>query len=290
MVAKKKLCVCLAFLFLIATISSTVLFGAVEANKPDSSLEITREKAAANQITGGKKMKVIGLLGGMTWYSSIEYYRLINQMVADRLGEPHSAHVILYSVDFAEIEYGHRKGLWKEMSVMLTDAAKALKAAGADCLVICTNTMHKLADDMEKGSGLPVIHIADVTGEAIKKKGLHKVGLLGSRFTMEEDFYRGRLKKKYGLEVIIPDEADRECVNRVIYDELAVGKLTDSSKQAYIEIINRLVERGAEGIILGCTEIPLLVKPGDVDVPLFDTTRLHAEAAVDFALSGILEP
>jgi aspartate racemase len=289
MVANKKLCVCLVFLFLIATISSTVLFGAIEAKKPDSSLEITREKAGSNQITGGKKMKVIGLLGGMTWYSSIEYYRLINQMIADRLGEPHSAHVILYSVDFAEIEYGHRKGLWKEMSVMLTDAAKSLKAAGADCLVICTNTMHKLADDMEKGSGLPVIHIADVTGEAIKKQGLHKVGLLGSRFTMEEDFYRGRLKKKYGLEVIIPDEEDRECVNRVIYDELAVGKFTDSSKQAYIEIINRLVEQGAEGIILGCTEIPLLIKPGDVDVPLFDTTRLHAEAAVDFALSGILE-
>jgi aspartate racemase len=255
----------------------------------DSNVTFSQQKSNTILLKSAKKMKVIGLLGGMTWHSSIEYYRLINQMIAEKLGGHHSAHNIMYSVDFAEIEYGHRKGLWKEMSIMLTDAAKALKAAGADCLVICTNTMHKLADDMEQGSGLQVIHIADVTGDAIKKKGLHKVGLLGSRFTMEEDFYRGRLKERFGLEVIIPQEKDRETVNRIIYDELAVGKFTDSSKQAYIEVINRLVEQGAEGIILGCTEIPLLVKAGDVDVPLFDTTRLHVEAAVDFALSDILE-
>lgn len=233
------------------------------------------------------EMKTIGLLGGMTWHSTIEYYRLINQMIGDKLGDYHSAHLILYSVDFAPVERVQLEGRWDDAASMLKEAAIALKKAGADFIVICANTMHKVADEVEEGSGLPVLHIADATGEEIKKQGLRKVGLLGTRFTMEEDFIRGRLKESFNLEVIIPDEKDRNTVNRIIYEELGKGIIKESSRKAYVEVIHRLAESGAEGIILGCTEIPLLIRPGDVDMPLFNTTKLHAEAAVEKALSAI---
>jgi len=232
-------------------------------------------------------MKTIGLLGGMTWHSTIEYYRIINELIAEKLGGYHSAHLILYSVDFAEIESGHHENRWDDMAIILTEAAKSLKRAGAHFIVICANTMHKLADEVEKGSGLPILHIADATGEAIKGEGLSKVGLIGTKFTMEEEFIRERLKERFGLEVIIPEEKDRNTVNHIIYEELGKGIINESSRQAYIEVIHRLAKHGAEGIILGCTEIPLLIRPGDVDIPLFDTTRLHAEAAVELALSEI---
>lgn len=254
------------------------------------SLEIRAKENHNVQEETKKEMKVIGLIGGMTWISSAEYYRLINQLIAERLGGFHSARVILYSIDFAEVELAQHQGRWNEAAIMLTEVAKALKRAGADFLVLCTNTMHKLADEIEKGSGLPLIHIADVTGEAIKKRGFSKVGLLGSSFTMEEKFYRRRLKERFGLEVIIPDEKDRKTVSDIIYEELSKDKFTESSRRAYVEVINKLVKRGAEGIILGCTEIPLLIRAGDVDIPLFDTTRLHVEAAVEKALEGIIQP
>jgi aspartate racemase len=234
------------------------------------------------------KMKVIGLLGGMTWVSTVEYYRLANQLVFQELGGYSSAHLILYNVNFAEVEAARAQGRWDICASILTEAAKSLKRAGADFIVLCTNTMHKVADDIEEGSGLPLLHIADVTGEAIKKQGIKKVALLGTKFTMEEDFYRARLKEKFGLEIIVPDEMDREIVHSIIVNELSKNQFKESSKKTYVEIISKLKERGAEGVILGCTEIPLLIGPDDVDIPIFDTTRLHVEAAVNLALGGSL--
>ena len=229
--------------------------------------------------------RLIGLIGGMSWSSSAEYYRLINQWIAERLGGLHSGRVVLYSVDFAEVAQAQHKGQWEDVAALLAEAGRSLKRAGADFLVLCTNTMHKVADEIAAGSGLPLLHIADVTGAAIQRSGLRTVGLLGTRFTMEEAFYRGRLEERFGVEVLIPAEKDREVVHRVIYEELCRDRIEEVSRRAYVEIIGRLVERGAEGIVLGCTEIPLLIRPADVDVPLFDTTRLHAEAAVDLALA-----
>jgi aspartate racemase len=236
-----------------------------------------------------KKMKVIGLLGGMSWHSTVEYYRIINELISERLGGYHSAHVIIYSVDFAPIEKGHRENRWDDLGDILADAAKALKNAGAEFIVICANTMHKVAEPVEKASGLPLLHIADATGQAIKEQGLHKIGLLGTKFTMQEDFIKNRLKERFALEVIVPDESEQKTINQIIYEELGKGIIKESSRKAYVEIINKLIKRGAEGIILGCTEIPLLIRPQDVDIPTFNTTRLHAEAAVDFALSEISE-
>jgi aspartate racemase len=230
-------------------------------------------------------MKLIGLIGGISWESTVEYYRHINQMVAKRLGGFHSGRVVMFSVDFDEIERAQGEGRWDDAGEVLADAAKALERAGAEIFVVCANTMHKVADQIEERIQRKILHIGDVTGQAVVKQGLKNVGLLGTRFTMEEQFYRGRLEDRFGLRVLVPDKEDRETVNRIVYEELCKGKIENSSRNAYCEVIGRLASKGAEGVILGCTEIPLLVGPKDVDVPLFDTTALHAQAAVDEALS-----
>ncbi len=230
-------------------------------------------------------MKTIGMIGGMSWESSLEYYRILNETVKARLGGLHSAKCIMYSVDFAEIEALQHQGKWDEATEMMIDAAKRVENGGADFLIICTNTMHKMADEVQQNIKIPLLHIADATAEKIKSQGLKKIGLLGTRFTMEEKFYKGRLVEKHELDVIIPTADERNTVHRVIYDELCKGEINESSKAKFIDIINHLVEHGAEGIILGCTEIGLLVKQDDSRVPLFDTTKIHAEAAVDFALA-----
>jgi aspartate racemase len=229
-------------------------------------------------------MKMIGLIGGMSWESSIEYYKIINETVRAKIGGLHSAKCIMVSVDFAEIEPLQHQGRWDKATQILIAAAKSVEAGGAEFLIFCTNTMHKVADEVQKQLHIPILHIADATGQTIKKEGLKKVGLLGTRFTMEEDFYKGRLSQKHNLEILIPDEEDREVVHRIIYDELCMGETKLSSKTKYTDIIDRLAKKGAEGIILGCTEIGLLVKKGDTRVPLFDTTKIHAIAAVKYAL------
>jgi aspartate racemase len=229
-------------------------------------------------------MKTIGMIGGMSWESSLEYYRIVNQSINTRLGGVHSARCLLFSVDFAEIETLQRSGQWAEATQAMVAAARSLEAGGADFVVICTNTMHKMADEVEQSIHIPLLHIADAAAEQIKVKGLNKVGLLGTRFTMEEGFYKDRLAQKHGLEVLIPDQADREIVHRVIYEELVLGRIVPQSKAEYLRIIASLVKDGAEGIILGCTEIGLLVKQADCAIPLFDTTPIHAEAAVEYAL------
>ena len=229
-------------------------------------------------------MKTIGLIGGMSWESSLEYYRIINEQVKEKLGGFHSAESLMFSVDFDEIEKLQYQGNWKDAAKIMVDAAKRLEKGGADFVVLCTNTMHKTADDVQNNIKIPLLHITDAIAERIKDKGLKKVGLLGTKFTMEEDFYKGRLIKKYGLNVLIPNERDRQIVNDVIYHELCLGEINQSSKSQFIKIINNLVDNGAEAVILGCTEIPLLIKQKDVKIPLFDTTRIHAEAAVEYAL------
>ena len=229
-------------------------------------------------------MKTIGMIGGMSWESSFEYYRIINETTHAKLGGLHSAKSIMVSVDFADLEILQRRGKWEEAARMMIDAARILENAGADFIVICTNTMHKAAEDVQASVKIPLLHIADATARLVTDSGIHKIGLLGTRFTMEEEFYKGRLSGKYGLDVIIPDARDREIVHRVIYDELVVGKILQDSKEQYISIIEKMVDRGAEGIILGCTEIDLLIHRQDCRVPIFDTTRIHAEAAVEYAL------
>lgn len=230
-------------------------------------------------------MKVIGLIGGMSWNSSLEYYRLINEMVAAKLGGLHSARIILHSLDFDEVAKTQHDSRWDDATVLLGEAGVALKRAGADFILICTNTMHKVANAVAEEAGLPLLDICDVTGKAIKERGLRRVGLLGSKFVMEESFYRNRLQENFGIEIIVPGKEDRSLVHEVIFGELCRGKIKDSSRLACIRIIDSLLDKGAEGIILGCTELPLLIRPGDVHVPLFDTTRLHAEAAVNLALA-----
>jgi len=229
-------------------------------------------------------MKTIGLIGGMSWESSQEYYRIINREVRARLGGTHSAKSLMWSMDFAEIEHLQHQGKWDELTKLMIEAAQNLEKGGADFILICTNTMHKMAADIERATSIPLVHIADPTAEKIKATGLSKVGLLGTAFTMEQDFYKGRLAAKYGLEVLTPDEADRKTVHDIIYQELVVGDVRDVSREKYRAVIQRLVERGAEAIILGCTEIMLLIGQQDSPVPVFDTTQLHAEAAVDWAL------
>ena len=231
-------------------------------------------------------MKLIGLIGGMAWESSAEYYRHINQMVAKRLGGFHSASLILYSVDLHEIEIMQREGRWDDAAKVLGDAAKALERAGAEFLVLCTNTMHIVADGIEERTNLKLVHIADVTGQAIVKQGVKTVGLLATRYTMEQQFYRERLESGFDLQVLIPEEEDRITVHRIILEELVKdNRIEASSRKAYVEVIHRLVSRGAEGVILGCTEIPLLIRQEDVDIPVFDTTKLHAQAAVECAIA-----
>jgi len=229
-------------------------------------------------------MKTIGLIGGMSWESSIEYYRIINQTVNKRLGGVHSAKSLMYSFDFADIEALQREGDWDQMTQEMINAAQTLEQGGANILVICTNTMHLMADEVQSTVDIPLLHIADAAAQAIKAQDIDTVGLLGTRFTMEGDFYRMRLEEKHGLKVLIPPETEREIVHRVIYEELVKGEIRDSSQNAYIKIIEGLHARGAQGVILGCTEIPLLVKQSDVSIPIFDTTTIHAQAAVDWAL------
>jgi len=235
-------------------------------------------------------MKTIGMIGGMSWESSIEYYRIINETVRTELGGFHSAKSMMVSVEFAEIEALQHQDRWDEAAEILIDAARSLESGGADFAIICTNTMHKLYYIIQQNVRIPLLHIADATAESIKAEGIQKIALLGTRFTMEENFYKGRLVDNYGLEVIIPGAEDMEIVHRIIYNELCAGIIQPDSKQKYADIIQRLVKEGAEGIILGCTEIGLLVKQDDSPVPLFDTTEIHATAAVKYALADEMSP
>jgi aspartate racemase len=229
-------------------------------------------------------MKTMGLLGGMSWESTAHYYRLVNETVRERLGGLHSAKVVLYSVDFEEVEGLQRQGDWETAGRLLAAAARALEAAGADFIVLCTNTMHLVAPAMEGAVRIPLLHIADATGEAIRAAGHASVGLLGTAFTMEQPFYKDRLRERHGLRVLVPDAGDRDRVHRVIYDELCLGKIVPESREGYREVMERLVKEGAEAIILGCTEISLLVSAQDATVPLFDTTAIHARSAAEYAL------
>jgi aspartate racemase len=229
-------------------------------------------------------MKTTGLIGGMSWESSLEYYRIINQLVRERHGGLHSARIVMHSFDFAEIATLQNEGDWDEIIKLMIGAAQKLERAGADFLVICTNTMHKVADVVQKDIRVPLLHIADATAEEIKSRGLKKVGLIGTRLTMEEDFYKERLIGRHGLEVMIPDEHERQIVNDVIYNELCRGEITQSSRDKYGKIMQNLFASGSEGIILGCTEIGLLVDQQDVQVPVFDTTAIHAKSAARYAL------
>ena len=230
-------------------------------------------------------MKTVGLLGGMSWESSLEYYRAINRLVKERLGGLHSAKCLMYSVDFHEIETLQHRNRWEEAGEMLGAAAKALQKGGADFLLICTNTMHKVAPAVEQRIRIPLLHIADATGKRVVSRGIRKIGLLGTRFTMQEDFYKGKLVHDHGLEVLIPGDADMDVIHRVIFEELCLGLTRETSKKKFIRVIENLEAAGAEGVILGCTEIGLLVKDKDSPIPLFDTTLIHAEAAVDYALT-----
>ncbi|GAB7186420.1 amino acid racemase YgeA [Kitasatospora sp. Ki12] len=230
-------------------------------------------------------MKTLGLIGGMSWESTAEYYRLLNELTRDRLGGLHSARLVLHSVDFADIERLQTAGRWEEAGEVLAGAARSLEAAGAELLLICTNTMHKVADRVAAAVSVPLLHLADATADAVRAAGLRRVGLLGTAFTMEQDFYRGRLASG-GLDVLVPDTDARALVHRVIYQELCLGVVREESRAAYRRVIGELVAAGAEGIVLGCTEIELLVRQEDSPVPLFPTARLHAEAAVAAALDG----
>jgi len=230
-------------------------------------------------------MKTIGLIGGMSWESSSEYYRIINETIRERLGGLHSAECIMYSADFEQIENLQHQGKWEELTKLMLNFAQKLEGAGADFIVICTNTMHKMAEEVENNTNIPLLHIADATAEKIIEKGLGKLGLLGTNFTMEEDFFKKRLEEKYNIEVIIPSQNDRRIIDSVIYNELCLGIIKQSSKEKYKEVINRLISDGADGVILGCTEIPLLIGQEDVEIPVFDTTTIHAKSAVEFALT-----
>jgi len=231
-------------------------------------------------------MRTLGLLGGMSWESTLPYYRYVNERVRERLGGLHSAKLVLYSVDFAEIERLQHLGDWDAAGRVLADAAQALERAGAQALVLCTNTMHRVLDVVEPAIRMPVIHIADATARRIRESSFSKVGLLATRFTMEQDFYRGRLEAN-GLEVLVPDADERTEIHRIIYEELCLGVIRDASRDTYRTIMANLVARGAEGLILGCTEIGLLVGASDTTVPVFDTTRIHADTAVDWALGEL---
>ena len=231
-------------------------------------------------------MKMLGLIGGMSWESSAQYYRLINEGVRAARGPTASARCLLWSFDFAEIEALQHAGDWPALTALMIGAARRLEGAGADHLLICTNTMHLMAEEVQAAVGIPLLHIADPAGAAIHTAGLHRVGLLGTAFTMEQGFYKDRLAQRHGLEVLVPDPEDRALVHRVIYDELVAGRVTDAARQAFRKVIARLVAQGAEGIVLGCTEIMLLIGAEDSAVPLFDTTALHALAAVRLALAS----
>jgi len=230
-------------------------------------------------------MKTAGLLGGMSWESTVPYYQVLNREVGKRLGGVHSARIVLVSVDFQEIEALQHRGRWEELGRMLARDARLVESAGADFLVLCTNTMHRVAPAIQEAIGIPLLHIADATAARVQERGLQRVGLLGTRFTMEGSFYGGRLRDRHGLEVLVPPPEERKVVHRVIYEELVLGRVRPESRKEYQRIVRSLEGEGAEGVILGCTEIGLLLQPGDADVPLFDTALIHAEAAAGFALA-----
>jgi aspartate racemase len=232
-------------------------------------------------------MRTIGLIGGMSWESTAQYYRIINAAVRQRLGGLHSAELLLYSVDFGVLERLQHEGRWDEAGSLLAEAACRLQLAGAECLVLCTNTMHKVAPQIEIATNLPLLHIADPTGTEAARLGVRSVGLLATQFTMEQSFYRERLEQVHGLTVLTPEVTDRAKIHRIIYDELCAGRLEESSREYYRSVVHQLAARGAQAIVLGCTEIMLLLGPSDCAVPLIDTTSLHALAAVDFALSDV---
>lgn len=231
-------------------------------------------------------MKTLGLIGGMSWESTAIYYRHLNEIARDRLGGLHSAKLLLWSFDFAEVAARQHAGAWDDASAMMTDAARRLEDGGAEALVICTNTMHKLAGAVEASVGIPLVHIADAAAVRLKAAGVRRPALLATRFTMEEDFYTGRLCDRHGIEAVVPDERGRDLVHRIIYEELCRGVTSPVSKAAYLEEIERLRRAGADGVILGCTEITMLIGAADTDLPVFDTTRIHAEAAMEFALAS----
>ena len=228
-----------------------------------------------------REMKIVGLLGGMSWESTAGYYRAINEGVKGKLGGLHSAQIAMFSIDFEPIEKLQKQGDWQGAGLILADAARKIEAAGADFLLICTNTMHKVVPQIEQAIQIPILHIADATAEVLIKENIKTVGLLGTAFTMEQDFYKGRLKDKYGLEVVVPDAGDRKIIHAIIYNELCVGKIEASSRQSFLRIIRELSERGAQAVILGCTEIGMLVRQKDTDVMLIDTTEIHAKRAVE---------
>lgn len=229
-------------------------------------------------------MKTIGLIGGMSWESTVVYYQLINRMAREQMGGLHSAQLLLWSFDFADIETMQAKGDWDGATNAMIDAARALERGGADCVVICTNTMHKMANAVQQSVDIPLIHIADATARAIKAAGVARPVLMATRYTMEQDFYKGHLRDKHGIEVMVPDETGRNQVHNIIYDELCQGIVRPTSKKAYLEIVRRAQAEGADGVIFGCTEVGLLISQADFDLPAFDTTALHARAALDFAL------
>lgn len=229
-------------------------------------------------------MKTLGLIGGMSWESTAIYYRHLNELARERLGGLHSARIVLWSLDFAEIEACQAAGDWAAATGRLVEAARRLEWAGAEALLICTNTMHRMAAEVEEAVDVPLIHIADATAAAIQASGARRPLLLGSRYTMEQDFYAGRLRERHGIDVLVPDAAGRALVHRVIYEELCHGVVRPASRAAYVEVIDRMRRAGADGVILGCTEVCMLIGPDDVDLPVFDTTRIHAERALAFAL------
>ena len=230
-------------------------------------------------------MKMIGLIGGMSWESTVVYYQLLNRLARQRLGGLHSARLLLWSFDFAEIEAHQAAGDWDAATNCMLDAARSLEKGGAECIVICTNTMHKMAGEVQGAVKIPLIHIADATATAIKAAGVQRPLLLGTRFTMEQDFYKGHLKNQHGISVLIPDDAERTSVHDIIYQELCQGEIKPASKQRYLDIVSNAADAGADSVIFGCTEVGLLITPADLDLPAFDTTELHAIAALDFALA-----
>lgn len=230
-------------------------------------------------------MKMIGLIGGMSWESTVVYYQLLNRLARQRLGGLHSARLLLWSFDFAEIEAHQAAGDWEAATNCMLDAARSLEKGGAECIVICTNTMHKMAGEVQDAVNIPLIHIADATATAIKAAGVQRPLLLGTRFTMEQDFYKGHLKNQHGISVLIPDDAERTSVHDIIYQELCQGEIKPASKQRYLDIVSNAADAGADGVIFGCTEVSLLIAAADLDLPAFDTTELHAIAALDFALA-----
>jgi aspartate racemase len=274
--------------FSILIITIILIFGCAVLNAAAAQGQDAEKKATqASEVSKEPTVKTIGIIGGVSWASSIEYYRLMNEIVRDTLGGVHSAQILMFSIEFGEFSKQERladKGDWTMINQTMEDAALRLKRGGADFVVIASNTLNSLADRLEKKAGIPFLNIADATGEKVREKGLRKVALLGTKFTMEQPFYRNRLKK-YGLTVVAPNEKERDYINRVIFDELCANRVKEESKREFVRIINRLKkDAGVEGVILGCTEIPMLIKQADVDIPVFDTTVIHSEAAVKRSL------